>query len=85
MAPKAPKKGSKKMPPAKPPVNQVAASRCPKCGSTERTGYEHVSEMEFGGKDPEGNEYTHVVRKSTNCKACGQRRIDRILENRPEA
>ena len=56
-------------------------TRCPRCGSTDRTGYMRSSEQAFSGiKD--GNPYTHVVRKWTKCRKCNQHRIDRLYENR---
>lgn len=81
MAPKARPKGSKKMP-SKPPVNQVEASRCASCGSTEREEYYGKTEQQFDGVDSSGNSYTHIVRRRTRCKSCGQTRIDRAYENR---
>lgn len=80
MAQKGRTKGPQKMP--KPPVNQVEESRCPKCDSTEREDYHNSTEQEFGGTDPKGKPYTHIVRRRTKCVACGQERIDRSYENR---
>lgn len=67
----------------KPPVVMVTVSRCPKCGSTERTAYHGISETPISGTDDVGNPITHIVRKRTQCIRCGQARIDRVFENRP--
>lgn len=69
----------------KPPINQVAASRCPTCGSTERAGYSGCVEQEIAGSDANGRPYTHIVRKRTKCLKCGQARIDRMYENKRPA
>jgi hypothetical protein len=61
----------------------VAASRCRKCGSTEREGYFNTNETPASGIDADGRPYTHVVRRWTRCRNCGQTRIDRAYENRP--
>lgn len=54
-------------------------SRCPKCSSTERTPYSQTREIEVRGEDPEFGSYTHVIRRWTRCKGCGQARTDRSL------
>ena len=59
-------------------------TRCPKCGSTERTPYRNPTEQAYAGVD-QGKPYTHIVRRYTSCKACGQFRIDRSHENRQGA
>lgn len=60
----------------------VEPSRCKKCGSTERTAYFGVPEVqEFDGLH-EGEPYTHIVRRRCRCKRCEQVRIDRHYENR---
>lgn len=69
---------------ARKPVVTANASRCPKCQSTERERYFKTVEVAIGGRELDGNEYTHVVRRWTRCKACGQARIDRSCEYRPE-
>jgi hypothetical protein len=62
-------------------VVTVEASRCRKCGSTERTGYGHTREHAYAGLY-DGKPYTHVVWRRTSCAKCGQVRDDRTLENR---
>lgn len=58
-------------------------SACPKCRSTEREPYFGAPlEQEFSGTRPNGQAYTHIVRRRTRCKNCGQARIDRTYENR---
>lgn len=59
-------------------------SRCGKCGSTNREPYHHKREMEYAGVDSSGKAYTHVVWRHTSCSDCGQARVDRALENRPD-
>ena len=66
----------------KPPVVTIGASRCKKCDSTERGRYYRVEEKEISGRDPEGKPYTHVVWRWTRC-VCGQVRVDRSFEFRP--
>lgn len=60
----------------------VEASRCVKCGSTERAPYSNTHEQAFGG-EIDGRPFTHIVRRNTACLNCGQARIDRTHENRP--
>lgn len=72
-------KGSKTKPAA---TGFAELSRCPKCGSTERTKYLNKTEQEYAGIDASGNEYTHIVRRRCRCAACGQMRCDRMTENR---
>ena len=62
------------------------ASRCPRCGSTERGAYGRPQELEFGGYGPAGKVVSHVVWRRCRCLSCGQWRIDRHYENRkPQA
>lgn len=63
-------------------IAEAHVSRCAKCGSTDRTAYSNTKVYPFPGTDREGHPYTHVVRRTTRCKACGQARIDRSVENR---
>lgn len=69
--------------PAGPPPEQVESvlTRCKNCGSTDRTRYENVREMEIGGVNDAGP-YTHVVWRPTKCTNCGQARVDVAHENR---
>ena len=69
----------------KTPIVQATATRCFACQSTDRYGYYNVSAQEFGGVAPDGHPYTHIVRKWTRCRNCGQTRIDRVYENRAPA
>lgn len=61
---------------------QAIPTHCIKCASTEREAYNRSEVQEFSGVDPQGNPYTHIVRRWTRCSACGQHRIDRYYENR---
>jgi nitrate reductase cytochrome c-type subunit len=61
---------------------EAEASRCLKCGSTERERYTATRVQPFAGVDPAGRPYTHIVRRWTRCAACKQARIDRTFENR---
>lgn len=58
----------------------VFASRCPKCGSTEREGYESKTVQPYATIH-RGVEYSHIVRRRCRCSNCGQTRIDRTYEN----
>jgi len=62
-------------------------TRCKQCGSTEREPYYKMTEQEHGGIDPDGQPYTHIVRRWTRCRSCPDRpvRIDRFYENRQPA
>ena len=60
----------------------AVASRCVHCGSTDREPYVNPTEIEVGGIDGNGHPYTHVVYRSTRCRACGQARRDQCHENR---
>jgi hypothetical protein len=64
------------------PVVTVDASRCPKCGSTERGPYTRNHETPLAGLTRDGKPATHLVRRWTKCLSCGQARIDRSYENR---
>lgn len=61
----------------------VHPSRCPQCGSTERGPYLSSTEQPYPGIH-DGAPYTHIVRRRVQCQGCGQMRIDRTFENRPE-
>jgi len=63
-------------------VVPVEPSRCPDCGSTDRTGYVNTDAQEHPGTTADGEPYTHIVRRRTICKNCGRHRIDRSYENR---
>lgn len=68
-------------PNVKPDQSEVTLSRC-KCGSTDRERYFGTPfELAYRG-EKNGKPYTHVVKKRTKCKACGQQRLDIIYENR---
>lgn len=63
------------------PIVQAAPSSCPKCGSTERTPYSDTTSHAIVGINPAtGQEYNHVIWRSTCCANCGQRRRDRSFE-----
>lgn len=63
---------------------RVDPSRCRACDSTERRPYIGSPIVcEFAGEFA-GKSYTHVVRRRTACKNCGQHRIDVFYENRPK-
>lgn len=64
----------------------VDVSRCPECGKTDRSRYHFVSCIEHGGVTSAGREYTHTVKRRTECLNCNRRRIDTFHENRvPDA
>ena len=62
------------------PVVPATVTRCPKCGSTDRTEYSHTTRHAIVGIAPDGHEYSHVVWRTTQCNRCGQRRRDRSYE-----
>lgn len=64
------------------PVNNVPASSCPVCGSTEREDYAATTTQPYSGITPEGQPYTEIIRRRTRCLSCGQTRIDRTYANR---
>jgi hypothetical protein len=72
----------KKTAPRNTPAVFVVPGLCPTCGSTDRTPYRGCNVQEFGGTTPDGQPFTHIVRKYTTCTACGQVRVDMIHENR---
>lgn len=81
----APKKTTTKGRPSGRKNNQVdhaegQLTRCPKCGSTDRTPYTLRLVQRHEGFDPAGKPYTAIVRRRTSCAACGQHRIDRHYE-----
>lgn len=63
-------------------IVKVETSRCTVCGSTEREPYFGVVETEYMGVTPEGDHYTHIVRRRTRCRNCLQCRVDCSFENR---
>jgi hypothetical protein len=66
------------------------SSSCPDPGDTdvdrpaadERTGYHGVRTLHHAGIR-KGREFTHISFKRTACVACGQARVDRFYEFRP--
>ena len=61
----------------------VEPSRCRRCGSTRRGDYYGKTGQAFRGEH-NGQPFTHIVRRRTKCLDCGQVRIDRAFENRPD-
>jgi len=64
-------------------VITVEPSRCRRCGSTRRSDYYGKTEQAFRGEH-NGQPFTHIVRRRTKCLDCGQLRVDRAYENRPQ-
>lgn len=61
----------------------AAPSRCAKCGSTHRGKYTQKREIAQGGLSPvDGKPFNVIVLRWTNCRECGQHRVDRTYENR---
>lgn len=54
-------------------------SRCPSCGSTERTPYTDRQELEYEG-ERDGKSYNRVIWRTCSCAACGQHRKDKSFE-----
>jgi hypothetical protein len=72
-------------PRTKPPEVDVELSRCPRCGSTSRTGYHSTKCRAITGTLPDGRPYKLVVWKRTQCRDCGLNRIDRFhLKRKPK-
>ncbi len=63
---------------------EAPASRCAKCGSTNREHYDRRTVQTYAGIDPAGRPYTRIIRRWTKCTDCGQHRIDRTYENDSE-
>jgi len=51
----------------------VEPSRCPNCGSSQRTKYENPVRLDFSGS---GLEYVAIILRTTRCVDCGQARRD---------
>ena len=60
-----------------PPIVAAELTRCPQCGSTERTKYHAVRERPISGILPDGRVYTAIKWRRTTCTECGQVRIER--------
>jgi hypothetical protein len=54
----------------------VEHSKCPKCGSVERSNYNNIITYDIVGIH-NGIEYVRVVFRSTKCLSCGQIRKDK--------
>lgn len=64
------------------PIVEAMPSSCPKCRSTDRTAYSNTTEYPIAGITIDGRQYSHVIWRTTACKACGQVRRDRSYEMR---
>lgn len=62
---------------------ELRLSRCSKCRSTERTEYSNTIRRPLKGQNADGP-YNTVVWRTTSCKKCGQRRVDKSFELRVE-
>ncbi len=67
------------------PVIESRLSRCPICGSSERTPYVAKREMPYKGTSPDGRLCNVVIWRHTTCVQCGQARIDKTFELRGES
>lgn len=65
-----------------PKVVESFPTSCRACGSTERTPYHDTVEHSIGGTHETFGEYSHVVFRRTECRACGQSRVDKAYELR---
>jgi hypothetical protein len=65
---------------AGPVITDQPASICPACGSTARTDYHHTNTHHYSGVTADGRPYNRIVYRYTNCRHCGQARIDRTYE-----
>ena len=78
-----PKRGRPRGTTDRPPVVTMTPSRCGKCGSTNRGPYFGRTEQAVKTVH-DGVAYTHVVRRRVRCADCGQVRLERTPENRPQ-
>jgi Zn ribbon nucleic-acid-binding protein len=62
-------------------IVEVEASRCPKCGSSERTKYENPVRRDYSGS---GLEFVAIIYRTTRCVDCGQARRDQEKEYPPK-
>lgn len=60
-------------------VAKMERTRCPTCGSKNRSAYCQKREMEASGKDRDGRIFTAVTWRRCQCRGCGQWRDDREL------
>ena len=60
----------------------VLVSHCKRCDSTEREPYSgDAQSMDYCGTDPQtGRRYNRIVWRRTQCRKCGQHRIDKCYE-----
>lgn len=61
------------------PQVETEATRCPKCGSTKRTGYFGTVVNEYQGEF-NGRPFDRIVKRRTSCVDCGQHRVDWTYE-----
>lgn len=73
----------KKRPRGKAVRIDVNASRCPRCGSAERTPYHRIITRPISGELPTGELYQAITWRRTNCGSCGQARVERTYETVP--
>lgn len=62
-----------------PSIVTVEPSRCRACGSIERSDYHHTTVQDYAGVR-DGRPFTRIVRRYTECLACGQARVDKTFE-----
>lgn len=63
----------------------TTATRCMRCGSTERAPYTRTMVQHFNGIAPDGKPFSAIRRRWTTCLTCGQVRVDRVYEYAPDA
>jgi predicted Zn-ribbon and HTH transcriptional regulator len=68
------------------PAQTVVAepTRCPKCQSTQRDKYLSFHEQAVFGMRSGGMPYTRIIKRRCRCANCGQVRIDKSYEFRPQ-
>jgi hypothetical protein len=67
------------------PRSLAVPPRCPRCFSTDRTAFErcYPTIVHRGFRDNDFNQpYTHVLKRLTECRACGQKYTVTTYENR---
>lgn len=67
-------------------TDPLPATRCLKCGSTNRAPYFNRRDLSVAGVClTTGKPYTSIIIRRTRCEDCGQHRDDRQLVNEPAA
>ena len=66
------------------PVVETNSTRCPKCGSSNRTKYLTTRRVVFRGFH-KGEPYNSVTFRACRCLECRQRRVDKSYDFIPQS